>query len=237
MINRDNNTKKGITMKNWIVSLLFFALLPGSILVHAQTLDANDFTDSGGGDGTGLFIDLTATNAISVVSLDFYSNAVTGAPVTVAIYARPGTYMGFEGNAAGWSQIASISRNNNNNADPDTFVLPSSLDIAAGQTMGILIVGVVGGVRWADVSGSETFNDANLTPFTEIGSDGGAFSGSLDTFRNFAGSVTYSVSPVVPPPPPPPGPVTPVPTMSQWALITLAMLIAGIVFVRRKQLA
>jgi len=36
--------------------------------------------------------------------------------------------------------------------------------------------------------------------------------------------------------PPPPAPATPVPTLSEWALITLAMLLAGIVFVRRKQL-
>ncbi|MBE9538301.1 MAG: IPTL-CTERM sorting domain-containing protein [Proteobacteria bacterium] len=38
-------------------------------------------------------------------------------------------------------------------------------------------------------------------------------------------------------PAPPPAPATPVPTMSEWALITLAMLMAGIVFIRRKQLS
>ena len=38
-------------------------------------------------------------------------------------------------------------------------------------------------------------------------------------------------------PPITPAPVASVPTMSEWALITLAMLLAGIVFVRRKQLS
>jgi hypothetical protein len=214
-------------MKTSIISLLFLVLLPGSILAQAQTLDAGDAEDWGS-EGDGQFLDLTATNAISILSFDIYSLADTGDDVEISIYSRPGSYMGFEGSSAGWTLVFNDSRSGNADTDPDTFALPAPLAIAGGDTVGILMVAVVDGLQWQD-GGDDTFNDANLTIFSDLGSSDSAFSGNNTSGRVFAGSVTYSVSPVVDAEA---GPPIPVPTMSAYAL---ALTVLGLLLVASRR--
>lgn len=71
-------------MKSRILSLLFIAVLSNSILAQAQTLDAG-LPDDFAGSGTGQFLDLTATNAISILSFDLYSLGDTGDDVEIAV--------------------------------------------------------------------------------------------------------------------------------------------------------
>lgn len=199
-------------MRKYILSILFLIAISGQALAQSQTLFTVDYND-GYGDNTGLFFDLTATNDISIESFGLYSDASTGGPVTIEIYARTGSYAGFENSAAGWELIASFSRNNNGSSDIDQFVLPEVLAIPAGMTMGMYAFSPVGGISHDDTTGPETHSDANLSLTSDFGSEEGAFSGENDNSMNFAGSVTYVEGLPVSKLP------TSVPTLSTYGLI------------------
>ena len=70
------------------------------------------------------------------------------------------------------------------------------------------------------------------------GSTSGSFAATTAYLDNPGlNGTTWDFEDVVVLPPEPAPPAVPAPTMSQWALITLAMLLAGVVFIRRKQLS
>jgi hypothetical protein len=202
----------GVIMKKNIVLMLLALAVFGSASAWSQTgtLIAADYNDDYG-DETGLFLDLTAINDVSVVSFDLFSAADTGGSVTVEIYARPGSHVGFDSSSAGWELIGSFSRQNNDGRDYDTFVLPSPLGIPAGDTMGIYAYSSVGGLRHDDRTGPETWADDNLSLVSDFGSEDGAFSGNNDNSMNFAGNVSYMEG--IPRAP------TSVPTLSTYGLI------------------
>lgn len=213
-------------MNRWIVPLLLAAVASASLSVHAQTLLAGDPEDSAG-DDSGLFFDLNASNDVTIVSFDLYSDSATGAPLSMTIYSRPGSWVGFDASALGWVEIGTYNRNNNDNGDPDTFVLDSPLVIPAGQTAGIYVFSALGGIQHTDdCSPPLTYSDANLSLMTGEGNDdGGAFAGVDDNCMSFAGSVTYAAAPSAPP-----TSDTPIPTMSIYGLVltSLGLLLVAI---------
>lgn len=118
------------------------------------------------------------------------------------------------------------------------------------HTVGGTVSGLTGSVTLQNNSGDDiikTTNDGFTFPAQTAGTDYSVLvssqpTGQTCTVTNGSGTnisanitdvIVACTDDVVPPPPP----ATPVPTLSEWALITLAMLLAGIVFIRRKQLS
>jgi hypothetical protein len=182
-------------MNKWIMSLLLLAAVSSSFSAQAQTLLAGDPEDDRG-DDSGLFFDLTATNNVTIESFGLYSGSNTGNLAEITIYARSGSWVGFDTSAAGWTVIGSYSRSNNDFNDLDAFLLDTPLVIAAGQTAGIYIFSDTGGIQHTDNCSEETFSDASLSLTTDLGDDTGAFppAGVTDDCMNFAGTVTYTVT-------------------------------------------
>jgi hypothetical protein len=150
-------------------------------------------------DGSGIFVDLTATSGNLVVTeIGMVSYGSTGTPIRLRVWRREGTYVGFDGASSGWSVVDQVDATSAGRDDPTTFVLNNPIDLTQGQVTGFLFEGEIGGVRYTGPTSSQTtWTDANLTLFSDR-SRGILFGGFVNAPRNFSGYIQYSGS--TPPP-------------------------------------
>jgi hypothetical protein len=142
--------------------------------------------------GSGIFFDLTPNQDITVSQIDFMPAVSAGTPITVDVYIRDGTYIGFDMFPAEWDThytIHTTSLGNLSTSALTAIELPSPLGIAAHQTAGIYIVGTVGGYRYRSSTTQNPVNDDTLTLFSDLARTE-PFGGSAST-RRFAGSIHY----------------------------------------------
>lgn len=200
-------------------SALLGALLAPSF-VFAATLSTTTANNGSGG----VFMDFTAgAAAISVTGFDAYFGS-EGSPVSVEVYTRPGSYVGFDDNAAGWTLHETMNTTSAGNNTLAPLGLTTSISIGAGQTLAIYLHSISPvGMRYNGTPSAlpqTTWSDANLSVFSDRARTGNTpFGGSLFTPRTFAGNIHYNVDGEVPEP---------------GTVSFLALGLAGIVALRRR---
>lgn len=181
-------------------SALLGALLAPSF-VFAATLTTTTANNGSGG----VFMNFTAgAAAIAVTGFDAYFGS-EGSPVSVAVYTRPGSYVGFDNNAAGWTLHETMNTTSAGNNTLAPLGLTTSISIGAGQTVAIYLHSTSPvGMRYNGTGTAPpqtTWSDANLSVFSDRARTGSTpFGGSLFTPRTFAGNIHYNVDGEVPEP-------------------------------------
>lgn len=200
-------------------SALLGALLAPSF-VFAATLSTTTANNGSGG----VFMDFTAgAAAIAVTGFDAYFGTA-GSPISVEVYTRPGSYVGFDNNATGWTLHETVNTTSAGNTTLAPLGLTTSISIGAGQTVAIYLHSLTSGqgMRYNGTGSTAqtTWSDANLSVFSDRARTGNVpFGGTLFTPRTFAGNIHYNVDGEVPEP----GTVT-----------FLALGLAGLTLLRRR---
>ena len=142
--------------------------------------------------GGGIFMNLTAgTQALEVTRLDYVCSPTGGVPTTVEVWKRPGTYVGFHSSPAGWTLHETVQVAASHGPHVTTpLPLSTPLEIGAGQTVGVYLIGASGGVRYTSSGAQPTWSDGQLTLFSDRARSA-PWAGTLYSVRTFAGAVHY----------------------------------------------
>lgn len=149
----------------------------------------------------GNMFDVTAKEDIAItgiVSVNLES-LNSGAPGTVQVYTKAGSYAGFETDSSAWSfwgsaevQIAGI--NNQTFFPPDTF--STQIEMNAGETRSFFVYAVADLMRYTDgdSQGALRVEDDSLQLFTGIGRGDSAdpFAGEIFSPRSWNGEISYT---------------------------------------------
>jgi hypothetical protein len=159
---------------------------PGSI----STAPANN------GSG-GVFMDLTPTRRLDVVSFEAPFSGTVGTTATVQVWTRPGSYVGFDGNPEGWTltQTVEATRQGLNTWAP--IMLTAPIPLQANQTTAVYlqVTDAGGGLRYTGTAANPpqtTWSNDDLTLFSDVARvTTTPFAGSRFTPRTFSGTVNY----------------------------------------------
>lgn len=174
--------------------------------VSAQAASALTLVTLPSNNGSGgVFFNLSADplSNISVTGFASYFGAATVTPVTVEVYVRPGTYVGSESGAAGWTLLDTVS--SSSGADQFTlssaFTLANAINVAAGSTVGVYMHSVTAGAglryQGTGATATQVFTDGTLTLTGGSARTGNVpFAGSLFQPRVFSGELYYDVTPI-----------------------------------------
>lgn len=141
------------------------ALLTAGISAQSLTTPPNFVSNNGGGDGGGVYFDLTATSDLTIDSLDLNFSAAAGTPVTINVYARVGTHVGFEATTDGWLLVTGDTGGVvTAGLDlPTSFTLATPVCLSGGATFGIAIETIGSGHRYTNGDGTnQTVSNADL---------------------------------------------------------------------------
>jgi hypothetical protein len=175
-------------------TLLLAALVGAPVsLAQAQFLETT-LANNGSG---GVFIDLTtASGALLITSFDSYFSSTAGGASTIEIYTRPGTYVGFDDNPAGWTLHDTVNAISAGTATLAPITLNTPIAIPASTMTAVYIQPISGqALRYtgtAAIPPQTTWSNADLTLFSDVARTGSvAFGGTRNTPRTFAGVVYY----------------------------------------------
>lgn len=179
------------------------AIFLTSIAMVSAVASAGTLTTLPPNNGSGgIFFDLTpAAGPLSFDSFATYFSGTVGLAVSVQVYTRPGSYVGFQTGSAGWTltdTVAGIAAGTTVKSAP--LVLSAPIILGSGTTTGIYLHSVTtgGGIRYqgTGTTATTTFSNADLTLFSAHSRTGAvAFAGSLFTPRAFSGDINYSPVP------------------------------------------
>jgi hypothetical protein len=162
---------------------------PGSL----ETAPANN------GSG-GVFMDLTPTTLVHVTSFEAPFTGTAGSTVEVEVWTRPGSYVGFDGSADGWTltQTVTVTRAGSTVNAPIELETPIALE--AGETTGVYLQATAsGGLRYTGTAGNPpqtTWSNDDITLFSDVARVSTvAFGGSRFEPRTFSGIVRYLTFP------------------------------------------
>ncbi|MEX2219824.1 MAG: hypothetical protein WD749_13820 [Phycisphaerales bacterium] len=146
----------------------------------------------------GLYLDLTAAAGanLAVSRIDYNSNIAVGTPVSATVYARDGTYLGFDGSPDGWRSLGTfnvISNGTSTTNPPVHLDLPSPLFIQQGTTAGVVIVAHTGGLRMRNSAANASNADLTLTGNHRRAP---VFTGTAVANNGFSGAVVYDPVPL-----------------------------------------
>ncbi|MEX2218408.1 MAG: hypothetical protein WD749_06565 [Phycisphaerales bacterium] len=144
---------------------------------------------------SGIYFDLTATSAMTVSQIDFWPGTAAGNPVQVDLYTREGTYAGFDHDPVFWTQhppIITTSAGSTSTSPRTVLTLPTPVTIGAGQTVGVYLVGTVGGYRYRSSTTANPVSDIHLSLESNLARPG-LFAGTAITGRRFAGVIHYTL--------------------------------------------
>lgn len=180
---------------------ILFSLLLGlfmSFSSFAITLNANATSNNGTG---GIFFTLTTnTSPVVLTAVNTMFGSAAASPVSVEIYTRTGPYAGFTTAVAGWTLLGTI-----NTVSAGTTVLAPinltslNINIPAATTQSFYFHSTTagGGIRYfgTGTTSVTTFNDANLTLFSDVARTGAvAFGGTANTPRALTGTIEYNLA-------------------------------------------
>ena len=169
-----------------LTAFLFLSAMPAL----AQSLTTTYADNNGQG---GILFDLTPSSDMTIVSFDTNLRATSGSTDTVEIYWRIGTVDGNQTNSSGWTLLgsANVVAQGRGNATPIPI---GGLVMTAGQTYGIYLRSLDGGVAYtnADAPVVTSNADLSLTSYYGKGNADPLLSGSNYTYRNFNGTVYYT---------------------------------------------
>ncbi len=203
------------------ISLLVLICLLLAGIAHATSGSLSiDVTTNGGCEGA--YFDLTAIK--ENITITGFETVLVGT-ANVSVYYKPGTYQGFETNAAAWTLLGSQTITGGSGLIQTLYPLAvGGVTIPAGQTVGFLIYSSSSGgsgslaTRYATEL-TLTVSNSDLTFSAGSGDCGGSFSTPFDGFfanRAWRGTVIYGdPPPATAPETPRPGPdMVPIPAGS-----------------------
>lgn len=219
--------------KNWLAlvwSLVAAAMLwlPAVASAQTQTLTLPGPSNN---QQNVLMFDVHAVNALTVTGL---STAMDSAGTqTYQIYGRTGTHVGNTDSLTGWTLLGTSAPLTAANPD-DVVDLGVVLNVAvpAGQTHALMLrtstdtSPLVGYMNAASAVGGVAAADANLQVLVGTGASWD-FSTNYSP-RQLVGAVRYQLETA------PAGQVQAVPTLSQWMLLGLALMLGGLAWRQRR---
>lgn len=105
---------------------------------YANNSDSLFTTNAAGNGSNGNMFDLTALQSVSITGFSMALDA--GTHPNVEIWYRPSTHVGFETNAAGWTQLGVANNVVSTGPNPATYIpVQFSVTIPAGQTYAFLV--------------------------------------------------------------------------------------------------
>jgi hypothetical protein len=182
-------------MRSIVASLILVAPVIGL----GQTLSTTTPNNGSGG----VFMNLTAlAQPLNVVSFQTYFSSAAGTPVSVQVYTRPGTYVGFTASNVGWTLSETVVATSNGTTGLSIpFSLANPILLPTGQVTGVYLHAVTagGGIRYTGTGASPpvtTWSNADLQLFSDTSRTGAvAFAGTQFSPRTFAGNVNYAPVP------------------------------------------
>ncbi len=177
-------------------SLLVLAIAGGSVSVaNAQSLATLPPNNGSGG----VFMDLTPGSALNVTSFDTYFSSVAGSLVTVEVWTRPGSYVGFDASNVGWTLHETATGTSSGTTALGPLPLTTPILLPGGTTTAVYLHATTtgGGIRYqgTGTTSTSTFSNSELTLFSDVARTGTIpFGGSRFTPRAFAGVVHYQVA-------------------------------------------
>jgi len=136
-----------------------------------------------------------------MTGFDVAFSGTVGTNVTLEIWTRPGTYVGFTSSNAGWILEATATAVRGGTSVFVPLVMSNSITAAAGGTTGVLLhcTTTGGGVRYGGTGAAPpvtNWGNADLNVFSAHTHTGNVpFGGSEFTPRAFAGTMHYSPVP------------------------------------------
>lgn len=210
---------RGFEYSRVLLAIAVFALLAGPVWAQSDDVEGHLVVGAPGPstvqvDQTGSLTTLFASNnsyagntfdisnigadPINITGWDVNLDPA-GGPVTIEIYWRAGTSVGFESNPAGWTLLGSdaavMSAGDNN---PSAVSMPP-FTIQPGELFGFYVdlAGYDGStlIRYTN-GGPTTYSNTELSLTTYVGKGNPAFTGSTISYRTWNGSVHYDIVPV-----------------------------------------
>jgi len=180
-----------------ILLLLFSvaALSPGANAATISTIFA-----ANNGQAGNMFDVTNLSGADITITGIFGVNLASGATgENLAVYYRPGTYVGFESTAAGWTLLGTdtVDSLGINVATP--IDVGAIFGIGAGQTYGLFVT-TTGSTSLRYTNGANTYSDGTLQITTGVGKALPLFNGSTFSPRTWNGSIDYAAASTAPEP-------------------------------------
>ncbi len=155
---------------------------------------------------------------ITINGLDLLDNS--NSPLTLDVYVKSGTYVGYETDPADWTLASSTAVGKGNGATVPTAVDVTPFTLAAGKTYGIYITFTTGGnaPEMLYTHGNHSYSNGDVSLSLGEGVQGMFGSTSIFAARTWDGTIDYA----------------PVPEPSAWALFGLTGAVA--LFARQRYL-
>jgi methionine-rich copper-binding protein CopC len=141
----------------------------------------------GNGQNGNMFNVTTLTNPITITSLDLN---ITSGTYTVALYTRPGTYLGYETTPSAWTQMATGTVAAAGSGSPSPFNVVPNLQLPANTLTGFYVTITNGGIL-NYTNGSNTYGNSDLQ--LTLGEGISYPFGSVFTPRTWNGNIHYTV--------------------------------------------
>jgi hypothetical protein len=146
-------------------------------------------TTASAADTSGIFLDLTATETVTIKRLDYYAGNANNLPATATVYVKSGSYVGFDTDPMAWTLVGEFNALSGAANEPLPLDL-GQITLNPGETLGVYIVGTVGGYRYRASTSPNPVSDENLSLFSNHARST-PFGGTLSTARRFSGRVHY----------------------------------------------
>ena len=170
-----------------------------------------------------LMFDVQATNALTVTGLS--TNMYGSGTTSIEIWGRSGSHVGHTSSTSGWTLLGTTASFSAVSGTVYSIPLALSAPVPAGDTYAFMVRSTVipiyiGYANGAGTPGVTTFaSDANLRVLEGTGADVSLTSNF--TPRQLVGEVRYTLG-ITPP--------TSVPTLGQWSLMLMALLLGAAAF-------
>jgi hypothetical protein len=173
----------------------------GTATVRVGTPQPGGLATAPANNGTGgVFLDLTPTAPLRVLSFETPFGGTAGTTLDVEVWTRPGSYVGFDGSAEGWTLTQTVQVTRQGTTTNALIDLQVPLTLPAGQTTGVYLQAIGasgGGIRYTGTGASPpqtTWSNNDVTLFSDVARVAtAAFTGSRFTPRTFSGNVNYQV--------------------------------------------
>jgi hypothetical protein len=165
-------------------------------LITPNTSGSNSATD-----GSGLFFDIISNIDGYISQIDYTPGVSAGTPVTVDVYTRQGSYIGFDTDPAAWTHVGTISTVSQGNTTTTPYTpleLPSPIMLVQNGSTAVYIVGTVGGYRYRLSSSTNPVTDARMALYSDFARTL-PFAGTGNSGRRFMGTVHYYAGTPTPP--------------------------------------
>lgn len=168
-----------------------------------------------------LMFDVQATNALTVTGLS--TNMYGSGTTSIEIWGRSGSHVGHTSSTSGWTLLGTTASFSAVAGTVYSIPLALSAPVPAGDTYALMIRSMSIDLAYANGSGTAgvtvVASDANLRVLEGTGADVSLTSNF--TPRQLVGEVRYTLG-ITPP--------TSVPTLGQWSLMLMALLLGAAAF-------